>query len=666
VSTPDPFGDALAQRSQGADAANDDAFGDALHKRSKGVDFSTDGKKPKDSGEVTSGPLGFVNGVADLAGTSIANIPHSAAHGAVDLWRRWTGGDTSAPDPKLVQSLDVPYSENAKNVGSSIVSAATTPIAGTESAIDKNAKGIGPLKNSPVGQFVGDYVAPVVGDVASIAPVGAAASGVRNTVRAFREASAAADAAKAAEIPATAQAAANAAASSGNAGAAGAAIDTSLLKPETQAELARLHSEGKTPDPDALKRIAKAESLGVDLTAGQAKQDTAQMADEFNRRNENGNAIGNRFDAQDDALSNSLAEAHREVAPTAVANSEIQNGQAAINGIRRYDAPRVAEIDKAYSDARTLNNGNLDLDTSKFSSGVATGLKPQGIGKFLPADVQGIVRDISEMPEGRLSLDDFEGYRSQLADAQREATQAGRGNAARAIKIVRDQFEQLAPTSDAASDAKAAFDKARSLYASRANEIEANPAYKAVVEDPSYNPRKPETHEAPSDLADKFVSKYVLGGSQQGTVRLRSMLSGDQEANEAITSEALRPLRKAATEGKGFSQATYNTYLQKLNARPELVNDAKTLEKLNDIGEVGQMTRLQRRGGVFNNSGTGSLMLQRSAELANSVPGRVVLGAIPYGTEAAKAVSHVAEGSAARAAAKAAKDAIKPGAGLEP
>lgn len=446
-------------------------------------------------------------------------------------------------------------------------------------------------------------------------------------------------------------------------GAAGTAIDVAALKPETQAELTRLGPD--KVDPDALKRIAKAESVGVDLTAGQAKQNTAQMADEFNRRNENNNAIGDRFDAQDDALTGALADTHRDAAPTAVGNTTIKNGQSTINGIRRYDAPKVAAIDTAYANARSLNGGNLDLDASKFGTGVTAGLKPQGIGKFLPADVQGIVNDISQMPGQRLSLDDFEGYRSQLADAQREAKAAGKGNALKAIKIVRDQFEQLTPTSDAAVAAKTAFDTARKLYAQRAGEIEANPAYEAVTDDPSYDPRKPETLENPSDLADKFIPKYVLGGSQQSTVRLRSMLSGDQEANEAITSESLRPLRSAATEGKGFGQATYNTALQKLNARPELVNNPDTLDRLNDIGEVGLMTRLQRRGGVFNNSGTGSLLLQKSAEAANSLPGRLALGAIPYGTEGARMLGSMAEGSAARAAKQSLKDAIKPGAGLE-
>ena len=317
----------------------------------------------------SGGVTGFVNGLTEIAGKGIANIPHAAAHGAIDIYRRITGGDTNAPDPEMVRGMQFDLSPNAQNVSASISTAGNAPIKGFPA---RNPNATKPLQNDPLLRFGAENVAPVIGDVAGMVPM---VMGARNLIGGIRGAAAETAAANETTIPARAQAAADAAASQGSMGAAGAKIDVSTLKPETQAELARLHAAGKTPDPDVLKRISKAESLGVDLTEGQAQADTQKMANEFNRRSEEGGLIGNRFDAQDDALTGALADTHREAAPTAVANSEIQNGQSTINGIRRYDAPIVAKIDEAYANARKLNGGNLELDGNSFGGKVAPPMK---------------------------------------------------------------------------------------------------------------------------------------------------------------------------------------------------------------------------------------------------------------------------------------------------
>lgn len=94
MSSPDPFGAALDQQAQSA--SNADYFDAALTARAKGKGVLT--AKPVDP-EIHEGPIGFVNGIAEIGGKSLASIPHAMAHGAVDLWRRATGGDTNAPDP---------------------------------------------------------------------------------------------------------------------------------------------------------------------------------------------------------------------------------------------------------------------------------------------------------------------------------------------------------------------------------------------------------------------------------------------------------------------------------------------------------------------------------------------------------------------------------------
>lgn len=61
-------------------------------------------------------------GEAELGGGMVANIPHGAAHAVVDLSRRLTGGDTNAPDPDIVNALQVPEGAAAKKLTSDVSS----------------------------------------------------------------------------------------------------------------------------------------------------------------------------------------------------------------------------------------------------------------------------------------------------------------------------------------------------------------------------------------------------------------------------------------------------------------------------------------------------------------------------------------------------------------
>jgi hypothetical protein len=55
-------------------------------------------------------------GPSEVIGSTLANIPHAVAHGAVDLYRRFTGGDTDAPDPEAVRAIQVPMGEGGKQL----------------------------------------------------------------------------------------------------------------------------------------------------------------------------------------------------------------------------------------------------------------------------------------------------------------------------------------------------------------------------------------------------------------------------------------------------------------------------------------------------------------------------------------------------------------------
>ena len=588
-------------------------------------------------------------GPSELLGGTILGIPHAAAHAAVDLYRRWTGEDTNAPDPGAVQALEpTQYMPDSGAAGQQLIGdiKSTLTPQGTDVASqtqDIRNRALGP-QNATVGDVL-NQTGQVVQDVGALAPV---VGGV------IKGASALADAAAAktpSGITSAAQAAANTAASATNASAA--AIDASKLSAGTQAELATV----KNVNPVALTNIHDAETLPVPmtgergLTAGQATQDSDQISSEFNRKGEDNNAIGRRYDAQDEGLQENLGEIHRQAAPDAVGNDDIQNGQAIIDSLKRYDQPKVAAINDAYDAAKAANNGDLQMDATGFGDNVAAALKPGGKARFLPPEIQGIVDDISAAPDGRIPLDDMEGYRTALANAARKADMAGDGNASGAIAKVRDQLETIGPTDDASANARSLYDNARSLARSRFAEMDADPAYKAAVEDDT-----PEGRLSP--LADKFTQKYVLNGAKADLQQLRPKL--DQDGGQAMTSAAMNYLKNGAALSKGkFLQSGYNAALTKILPKaPELVGSSDTLDQLQQLGRVSKNMQVSSRGGYSNTSHS---YVAAAKEFAGNAIEDLANGAIPGVRAGTKAIDFLRR----RSGTASIHEALKPGAGLE-
>jgi hypothetical protein len=528
------------------------------------------------------------------------------------------------------------------------VAKVVTPIA--QAANDTVAGTVGDI----VGGFGGnaqaaadtahERVPEAVNAVGTVAGIGGAASEIGGALRSPKVLP---DAVKNA-----AQAAVDKTAASGNAGAAGAAIDVSTLTPETQAELAKIGARGNTPNPAALARHVDAETLPVPvrLTQGQASGDAATISDEFNRKGQDNNAIGDRYNQQDQALQDNLQTIHREAAPTTVGNDDIQNGQAVIDSLKRYDQPKVAAINSAYKAAKDANGGDLQMDGSGFTDAAEAALKPQGKGRFLPGSVQGVIDDV-KAADGKMSLDDFEGYRTQLANEVRKAQQSGDGNAVAAINKVRDALEATPPADGTSAAAKGLYDNARSLAKSRFDEMKADPAYDAAVADPTPVGRL-------SPDADKFAGKYILNGAKADLQQLRPKL--DQEGGEAMTSASMNYLQKQAGLDKGkFLQSGYNSALKKIEPKAdELIGSRDTQEQLKQLGRVANTTQALSRGSFANTSHT--FVAAAKEHAANTAEGlaNVAAHGVPVGTWARKFLA----GRSTRAAIH---ESLKPGAGLE-
>jgi hypothetical protein len=106
-------------------------------------------------------------GPSEVLSSAVANIPHAAAHAAIDLYRRVTGGDTSAPDPAAVRAIEVPTAAGGRQLTSDLANdwkslpRATGPQAPDDTNIPQfNAK----------TEDIFNQAGSVAGDVANLTP----------------------------------------------------------------------------------------------------------------------------------------------------------------------------------------------------------------------------------------------------------------------------------------------------------------------------------------------------------------------------------------------------------------------------------------------------------------------------------------------------------------
>lgn len=403
-----------------------------------------------------------------------------------------------------------------------------------------------------------------------------------------------------------------------SASAAAAAPELAMVPQEMRGPLVVALMRG---DRDMAERVIRAETLPVPIRMmeGQARGDSARMADEFNLRGTD-KEIAQRFDEQNQGLIENLDTIRREVSPNVVGNDHLQNGQYLLDAYKQIDEPVRAEISAAYKALEDAGGGSLPLKASSFVDAANQALTDKMKGRYLPAAIRGDLDAIGESG-GLMTFEQYENLRTNLATAARDAdrgTLQGGGNAAAAIRIVRDALESMpmdSPVKGAkvsAAELKALADKARGLAKARFDRIRADPAYEAATNDPT-----PVGELSP--FADEFVQKYVVKGKGANLQRMRDNLAADPVAAETMAAAALNYVKSKSgvnlyTNEGNFSQHGFNRALQDIMPRIDALVPARVAETLQQLGLVAHDLQRQRKGGVFNNSGTFSAAAREAAK----------------------------------------------------
>ena len=351
------------------------------------------------------------------------------------------------------------------------------------------------------------------------------------------------------------------------------------------------------PQTDAnvptIMRHLEADTLPVPikLTKGQATADPVMLSNEQNRRGRDPE-LAKVFNEQNQGLVENLVAIRETAAPDVYTARTIENSENLIQAYKDLDKTRQDKISEAYKALTDAAGGQFPVNGKRIAEIADASLKKNLKTEFLSPGIRSQLEDFKSGE--KMTFEQFEAMRTNLAAEIRAAERAGDGNREMAASLVREAMESL-PLAGKAGKLKPIADNARKLAKERFDALRADPAYKAAVND--------------AVAADKFFDKFVIRGVNKNVERMVETLGRGSPAHQNLAAGALNWLsdRAGLVDGKGnFSQAGFNRALKQLDdiRNMPLIFDPKTATQLRTLGNVAGYTQFQPRGSFVNNSNT--------------------------------------------------------------
>ncbi len=427
-------------------------------------------------------------------------------------------------------------------------------------------------------------------------------------------------------------------------GAAAAAPSLSDVSPELrQAISTAAQKTGGAINPDILNRHLQADNLPVkmQLTEGQASQDPTLISQEANLRGKY-KPLSERMAEQNDQLINNLQTIRDQVGPDVFSTNPAEHGDTLIDAYQAKDKVARGAIDKAYDAARSALPANTPvLDANQLLGNVSSLLADKWATESAPTDIMKRLQTIADS-NGVITAGQFEGLRTRLADLAR----SNDGSTRYASHLIRGVVEDsdLMPGTEGF---KAPFDQARALARARFQNLEADPAYNAAV-----NETVP---------ADRFVNRFVINAPRDDVAAMQANLADNPTALQTMGVATLEKLRDAARIRDNwtgnFSQDGFNRALQNLSPKIRSLVDPATAETLGNLGDVARYTQVQPRGSFVNNSNTAVAQMADYGAGALEGAANVAAHGVPVGTWGRNALQRASTG-------RLVKQSLAPGAGL--
>jgi hypothetical protein len=435
----------------------------------------------------------------------------------------------------------------------------------------------------------------------------------------------------------------DAAASKQSMGAAGAAVDLQKLSPGLRAAVEKaVQQTGGAVNPEVLARSVQADSLPVPvrLSPGQKMGDARTISEERNARGAMP-GVAEGFEAQNKALTENLRAFRDTAGENVFSTNPVEHGDTLIARYKAIDDARNADIGAKYKALEDAAGGSFPVDTAALRTNAMAALKKKLATNNAPPDVMAALDE--HAASGKMSLEDFESLRSSLAREQRSNS---KGEVRFAAGVIRNEIEKL-PLLPEAAKLKGIADAARASSRERFEALDADPAYKAAVDE--------------TVAPDKFVQKFVINGARDDVAKLSQAMGPDETAAQTLKVATIDHLRQAAGIDQGFngkfSQAGYNKALRALEPKLGSLVDPQLAEHMQNLGDVARYSQFQPEGSFVNNSNT--FVAAAAAKGADVLEGAANLkaGGIPIGTWVRKNITD-------RQGRKMAEQMFSPGSGL--
>jgi hypothetical protein len=419
---------------------------------------------------------------------------------------------------------------------------------------------------------------------------------------------------------------------------------------------------GVDPDPRIMERRADALALPVpiQLTRGQASRDPFYFSWEQNQGSklkDIGLPLSERLRAQNRQLIENLNVLGAKDAPSAYDTS-----QRIIAHIQGVDDQLRNQINEAYSKVRNSAGRSASVSTEGFAQAAKNRLtdgKPELAGLTSLADYlpETIARQYNDIVTGKLPLtvDTIQFLDRAWGGLQRGAKDDTERTAIGALRKALND----APIDDAiGKESMEAYKAARQMAAQRFGLIDANPAYKAVVDGTKQSE------------PDKFFQTFVAGANVAQLKGLKQLIG--PENTDALQRTFLgtlkkRTLNKASDEDGSFSQAAYNGVLndevQAPRIRELFADKPAALNQLYRIGRVAEDIKRFPEGHSVNTSNTAVTAANIVSDLAKSEAANIVEREVPLVGTLMHAYRRA---KVSKEAEKTVKEAVEPGVTKDP
>jgi hypothetical protein len=427
-------------------------------------------------------------------------------------------------------------------------------------------------------------------------------------------------------------------------------------------EVADALKAGVNPSAEVIARRADAGALPVPvhMTRAQLTRDPMQWAWEHRASGQRGvgEPLSDLLANQNRALVANLNELGAAAAP-----SPYDASQRVIAHIQGMDEQLRGQINEAYSKVRNSAGRSASVSADGFVQAAKNKLtdgNPELAGLTSLADYlpETIARQFNDISSGKLPLtvDTI-----QFLDRAWGGVARGSGDdtTRNAINKLRSALNE-APIDDAiGKESMEAYKAARQMAAQRFGMIDANPAYKAIVDGTKQGE------------PDKFFQSFIEGANVSQLKQLKQLIGPENVAmlqNTSVSQLKRAALNKASDEAGKFSQAGYNRILQDPVRAPRIrelfADNPKTLDQLYRVGRVAENLISAPAASRVNTSNTAGEMANIVRDVAKSETGEAITSMLPNWITGAKRVFSDAGKKVEEA--RAVQQAVNPGVTVEP